>query len=301
MVWESSAYKAIVRQAFATHADLVVCGTHRHTIGARMVSESVDGELIRQCPEPLLIVKSRRGYQDFAVVAAVDPFHANAKPANRDVRLVQIGRRYARAFGGTLHIFHAYMPLVPAQTIPRAFVAPLIAMPAGLEPLHQQQVERAIDRRAQSARIRKRIDMCSSDAWLRNASCSPSSYPLARSLWVPFRSRASSDSSLAIRQRGSRGHALRPAGNKTCRVQEQGFAAQEPVIHAPARQMPGTQAHTFCKYQPTVTEETKYVQFTEQALPRWRAANLFMPDSFREVPVSATAITGVVVQIVDIS
>ena len=155
VVWEPSAYKAIVRQAFATHADLVVCGTHRHTIGARMVSESVDWELIRQCPEPLLIVKSRRGYQDCAVVAAVDPFHANAKPANLDVRLVQIGRRYARAFSGNLHIFHAYMPLVPAQTLPMASVAPLIAMPAGLEPLHQQQVERAIDRLAQSARIPK--------------------------------------------------------------------------------------------------------------------------------------------------
>ena len=104
VVWEPSAYKAIVRQAIATHADLVVAGTHRHTIGARIVSESVDWELIRQCPAPLLIVKSRRSYQDSAVVAAVDPFHANAKPANLDVRVLKIGRRFARVFSGNLHL-----------------------------------------------------------------------------------------------------------------------------------------------------------------------------------------------------
>ena len=155
VVWEPSAYKAIVRQALATHADLVVAGTHRHTIGARIVSESVDWELIRQCPASLLIVKSRRSYQDSAVVAAVDPFHANAKPANLDARLLQIGGRFARIFSGNLHIFHAFMPLVPVQTLPMVSAAPIIAMPPELEPLHQQQVELAIDRLARSARIPK--------------------------------------------------------------------------------------------------------------------------------------------------
>jgi universal stress protein E len=155
VVWEPSAYKAIVRQAIATHADLVIAGTHRHTMGARIVSKSVDWELIRQCPAPLLIVKSRRSYQDSAVVAAVDPFHANAKPADLDVRLLQIGHRFARAFSGNLHLFHAYMPVIPIQTLPMAPVAPLIAMAPELEPLHQEQVERGIDRLAQSARIPK--------------------------------------------------------------------------------------------------------------------------------------------------
>ena len=129
--------------------------TPPHNRRARIVSESVDWELIRQCPAPLLIVKSRRSYQDSAVVAAVDPFHANAKPANLDVRLLQIGRRFARVFSGNLHLFHAYMPLIPIQTLPMAAAAPLIATPPDLEPLHQQQVERAIDRLAQLARIPK--------------------------------------------------------------------------------------------------------------------------------------------------
>jgi universal stress protein E len=155
VVWESSAYKAIVRQVLATHADLVIAGTHRHTIAARIAAESVDWELIRQCPAPLLIVKSRRSYQDTDVVAAVDPFHPNDKPANLDVKLLQVGRRFARLFNGHLHMFHAYMPLVPVQTLPMASTAALIVMAPDLEPLHQQQVEGAIDRLARSARIPK--------------------------------------------------------------------------------------------------------------------------------------------------
>jgi universal stress protein E len=155
VVWDPSACQAIVRQVVASHADLVMAGTHRHTIGARIAAESIDWELIRQCPAPLLIVKSRRSYQDSAVVAAVDPFHANDEPADLDVKLLKIGRRFARVFNGNLHIFHAYMPLVPVGTVPMASTAALMVMAPDLEPLHQQQVERAMDRLAQSARIPK--------------------------------------------------------------------------------------------------------------------------------------------------
>ena len=168
VVWDSSAYKAVVRQVQTTHADLVVAGTHRHTIAARIAAESVDWELIRQCPVPLLVVKSRRSYQDSPVVAAVDPFHANDKPANLDVKLLQIGRCFARLSHGDLHIFHAYMPLVPVATLPMAPTAPLMAMPPDLEPLHQRQVQQAMDRLASPPASRRRTDTWSSATWRLN-------------------------------------------------------------------------------------------------------------------------------------
>ncbi len=155
VAWDQSACRGIVRQALASRADLVLAGTHRHTIGARIAAPSIDWELIRQCPVPLLIVKSGRGYQGAAVVAAVDPFHANDKPANLDVSLLKAGGRLARLFDGHLHVFHAYMPLLPVQTLPIATGAPFITMPAELQVLHQQQVVRAVDRVASRARIRE--------------------------------------------------------------------------------------------------------------------------------------------------
>lgn len=155
VVWDQSACQAIVRQALATHADLVLAGTHRHSIGARIAAQSIDWELIRQCPVPLLIVKSGRSYQQAAVVAAVDPFHANDKPASLDVSLLKAGRRLARLFDSDLHIFHAYMPLLPAQTLPIATGAPFITMPPELQRLHEDRVVRAVDRLARQARIPK--------------------------------------------------------------------------------------------------------------------------------------------------
>jgi universal stress protein E len=155
VAWDRSASQAIVRQALAMHADLVLAGTHRHSIGARIATRSIDWELIRQCPIPLLIVKSGRGYRHAAVVAAVDPFHDNDKLAGLDRSLLETGGRLARLFDSELHVFHAYMPLVPVQTLPIATGAPFIMMPSELQRSHQDEVMRAVDGLADQARIPK--------------------------------------------------------------------------------------------------------------------------------------------------
>ena len=153
VVWDSSACRAVVREALATHADLVLAGTHRHTVSARLTRESVDWELIRQCPVPLLIAKAGGNSRNSAVVTAVDPFHKRDKRATLDAKLLHLGRWIARTLRGELHVFHAYMPLVPVQTMPMASPFPLVLMPPELERVHQQEVEREIARLTRSAHI----------------------------------------------------------------------------------------------------------------------------------------------------
>jgi universal stress protein E len=144
VVRDAPAHEAIIRRVLATGADLVVCATRRHRFGARLWSQGTDWELIRQCPTPLLLVKSRRNYQDGAILAAVDPFHAHAKPANLDEQLLGMGREFAHLTSGALHIFHAYLPLVPIVSMPVTTAAPLIMLPPEAEATHARQVERAI-------------------------------------------------------------------------------------------------------------------------------------------------------------
>jgi universal stress protein E len=145
VVWDEPAYEAIIRRVLDTETDLLVCATRRHRFGARLWSQGTDWELIRHCPAPLLLVKSRRRYQDGAILAAVDPFHAHAKPANLDAQLLGMGREFARLTSGELHIFHAYMPLVPIVSMPIITAAPLFVLPPGAEEAHGSQVARAID------------------------------------------------------------------------------------------------------------------------------------------------------------
>ncbi len=153
VVWDEPAYEAIIRRVLATGADLLVCATRRHRFGARLWSQGTDWELIRRCPAPLLLVKSRRRYQDGAILAAVDPFHAHAKPANLDPQLLRMSREFARLTSGELHIFHAYTPLVPIVSMPIATAAPLIMLPPEAEQAHALQVSRAIDELAAPAGI----------------------------------------------------------------------------------------------------------------------------------------------------
>jgi universal stress protein E len=160
-VWDAAVDDAIVRRALATKADLVIVATQGHRFGARFVLRNTDWELIRHCPVPLLLVKSRRPYYKPVILAAVDPFHAHAKPADLDARLLRAAAQFSHLLNGTTHVFHAYMPLLSVDTVPLAGVPPVM-LPPVVEEAHGEQVARVVNRLAQNAgipRTRRHIHM----------------------------------------------------------------------------------------------------------------------------------------------
>jgi len=148
--WDYPPHEAIVRRALATRADLVVALTRHHMPGARLLLRNTDWELIRHCPVPLLLVKTGRPYRKPTIIAAVDPFHAGAR--DLDARLLTNGATFARLLRGSLHVFHAYMPLVNVATMSFG-AAPLVTLPPELEQAHEQQIESAIVKLAGTARV----------------------------------------------------------------------------------------------------------------------------------------------------
>ncbi len=159
--WDYPPHEAIVRRALASRAGLVVAATRRHVPGARLVLRNTDWELIRHCPTPLLLVKSSRDYLRPAILAAVDPFHTHARPADLDTRLLAAGNSCAQLLHGKLHVFHSYMPLVNVAMVPIS-TAPMLTIPPEVEDAHGAQVTRAIDRLAASAgvpRARRHVHM----------------------------------------------------------------------------------------------------------------------------------------------
>ena len=159
--WDYPAHEAIVRRALASRADLVIAATRHHVPGARLLLRNTDWELIRHCPVPLLLVKSARDYRRPVILTAVDPFHAHARPADLDARLLAAGASCARLLHGTLHVFHAYMPLVNVAMMPVS-TAPLLTVPPEVEEAHGRQIAREIDRLAAGAgvpRARRHIYM----------------------------------------------------------------------------------------------------------------------------------------------
>jgi universal stress protein E len=106
--WDYPSHEAIIRRALAIKADLVVAslspGQHRLPWLLRLT----DWELVRSSPVPVLVIKNSRPYRHPAVLAAIDPGHAHAKPLKLDETILKAGKTLAKALRGTLHAVHAY-------------------------------------------------------------------------------------------------------------------------------------------------------------------------------------------------
>jgi universal stress protein E len=98
----------------------------------------------------LLLVKSRRTYRKPVVLAAVDPFHSHARPAGLDARLINTGATIAKSLRGSLHVFHAYMPLSSVEMAPGG---PLMILPPEAEEAHEALVIREVTALAAAAGV----------------------------------------------------------------------------------------------------------------------------------------------------
>jgi len=144
-------HEAIIRRAQKRRADLLIAATRTRSLTGRWLLKNTDWELIRQCPCPLLLVKSQRPYSKPVVLACVDPFHAHSKPADLDERLLAGGEAMARLLKGSLHAFHAYLPLATYAPMPMAAtpIGPSIEM----EKAHARLQAGELDRMASASGI----------------------------------------------------------------------------------------------------------------------------------------------------
>lgn len=144
-------HEAIIRRAVKSRADLLIVATRAKGLVGRLFLRNTDWELIRQCPCPVLLVKSQRPYDKPVVLAAVDPFHTHSKPADLDNRVLGAGGTIARLFKGSLHVFHAYMPL--ATYAPMTPGAIPISLPIEVEQARTQFLAGELNRLARSAGV----------------------------------------------------------------------------------------------------------------------------------------------------
>ncbi|HVY79606.1 MAG TPA: universal stress protein [Steroidobacteraceae bacterium] len=150
--WDYPPHEAVVRHVLATRADLVIAGTRERSFGTRLLLTNTDWELVRQCPCLLLLVKSSRDYRKPAVIASIDPFHAHAKPARLDDRIVDVGAAIAKRLGGQLHVFHAYLPLTILAPGPAGQPLALAPSPE-LEDVHTESVSTVFGKFAEKAGV----------------------------------------------------------------------------------------------------------------------------------------------------
>lgn len=123
--WDFAAHEAIVRHARRHKADLIVAECHRGRRVAPWLLHLTDWELLRTSPAPVLLVKSGATWADLNVLAAIDPAHRFAKPAELDATILDTADAFRRALKGRLHVVHAYNPL-PAGSVPMTGTSALV-------------------------------------------------------------------------------------------------------------------------------------------------------------------------------
>ena len=111
VVWEEPAHEAIVRAALREKADLVVAGRHESRADREPQFRLTDWELMRLCPRPLLVTHPASPTDaSGAVLAALDPTHANDKPASLETSIAHHAAAIADALGVECHVVHAMPP-----------------------------------------------------------------------------------------------------------------------------------------------------------------------------------------------
>ena len=106
-VWDHPLDEAVAKHVRAEHADLVVVAPPD---GPEQGLTQSDWRLVSTCPAPVLVVRGPAAKKYKSIVAAVDPFHAHAKPADLDLSILASARELQVQSGATLTVVHCYTP-----------------------------------------------------------------------------------------------------------------------------------------------------------------------------------------------
>lgn len=128
-VWAHPLGRAVADEVAARGIDLVVARPaelqESRAPAPTGLSHSV-WQLVASCPASMLVVKSDGQTPYRSIVAAVDPFHAHAKPAALDAEILGVAKALQAQTGAALTVLHCYTPLeyfgvdlgpLPAQQI----------------------------------------------------------------------------------------------------------------------------------------------------------------------------------------
>jgi universal stress protein E len=107
-LWEPSLEQAVAREVASEQIDLVVTEPVR---GRAHGFTQEDWRMLAHCPAPVLVVKSAGNDPYRHLVAAVDPLHAHAKPAELDTEILRIAKGLKQRTGAELRVVHCFTPV----------------------------------------------------------------------------------------------------------------------------------------------------------------------------------------------
>ncbi|MEM7611023.1 MAG: universal stress protein [Pseudomonadota bacterium] len=154
VAWDEPAYEGIVRKVLQSKPRMVIRNNHYHHALKRGIFSNDDWNLIRQCPVPLLIARPSLDEDDLLhVCAAIDPMHANDKPADLDQAIIAEAQALAKAANGRLSVLHSYDPAPVIASIGAGTMVPVVADVKGITSQVRAEHRAATDRVTQACNV----------------------------------------------------------------------------------------------------------------------------------------------------
>ncbi len=109
--WHNRAHEEIARQAMETAPDIVIKDVEDTSRLARVVFTPAEWHLLRLCPAPLMLVNAHSSSYPQRILAAVDPFDTNDKPAQLNDDILRASLAMAYQCEARVDVVHAYQYL----------------------------------------------------------------------------------------------------------------------------------------------------------------------------------------------
>ena len=111
VIWHKPLYEAIIQQAKKVGADLVIKSTHYHPTINKIFFTPNDWQLLKACPIPLILAKSKTNHEYQHIMAGIDPANSHGKPTNLDKLIVETMVNLSDKLDAKGHVAHCYAPI----------------------------------------------------------------------------------------------------------------------------------------------------------------------------------------------
>lgn len=146
VLWSEEGWLDLTRYASECEADLVISVARPHTRWERLTLSNDDWQLIRYNSTPLLLVRPGEGHQYNHAMAAIDPLHADDKPASLDQRILEATGLMSSLHPMSLDVVNVVAPMLSAApTVAEPLLATDTMAQEAVAKAHRKRVDELVD------------------------------------------------------------------------------------------------------------------------------------------------------------
>lgn len=109
--WHKPYYEAILKRADELNVDWIIKSANPRQGIQRWLFTPSDYQLLKSCPQPLLLSKGQPWQDSQCILAAVDPSHAESQSSKLDSHVIRHAQALAVALNLPLKVCHAFDPI----------------------------------------------------------------------------------------------------------------------------------------------------------------------------------------------